>query len=109
MDLSTGGDRHAQNPYLAYSSRLSANVKKALYVLKITDQPNGERTAPEDFPSMQMRKSSRLKRWSWPGLVKQAASSILEIPRAISPAPGLQKQPVRKEILCWLACASMKR
>jgi hypothetical protein len=66
--------------------------------LKSLAMPKETRTAPVDFPSMQSRKSSCDSRFECALIVKQVASSALEMPSAISPAPGLQKQPVRSDI-----------
>ena len=65
--------------------------------MKLVINPTEARTAPLFLPSMHSRKSSSDSRLSWSGLVKHTSSSTREIPSAISPAPGLQKQPPRTE------------
>ena len=86
-----------------------AKLRNACASLKLVINPTEARTAPLFLPSMHSRKSSSDSRLSWSGLVKHTSSSTREIPSAISPAPGLQKQPVRSEMLDLLACASMLR
>ncbi len=61
------------------------------------------RTAPVVFSVKQVRKSWYSK---FVLIAKQDESSSAQRPNAISPSPGLQKQPVRNEIPILLAFSS---
>src|SRR5258706_4564481 len=92
-----------------YVNKPFEKAKNPCTSLKFVTIPIEMRTAPMDLPSKQVRKSSWERRCSWLGLVKQTSNSTRETPIATSPAPGLQKQPVRNEIFTSLAWCSIKR
>src|SRR5258706_6917916 len=92
-----------------YPSMFFVKFKNACTSLKFVTMPTETRTAPLDFPSMHRRKSSIDRRCSCSGCEQHTASSMREMTRASSPAPGLQKHPVRNDILDLLASSSMAR
>ena len=65
--------------------------------------PSDTRTAPVLLPSMHSRKSSTVRCVSCSGCRKHDDSSVPVRPSAISPPPGLQKQPVRSEMFAAFA------
>ena len=71
--------------------------------------PSETRTAPVLLPSMHNRKSSIVRWVSCSGWRKHDDSSVPVIPSAISPPPGLQKQPVLSEMPAAFARSSTSR
>src|SRR5579885_3558354 len=77
------------------SRNVWANSRKRYTSAKFVASPNETRTAPPVCSPIPLRKSSKGGRSS---IAMLCAHTSRGTPIATSPAPGLQKQPVRKEI-----------
>ena len=87
----------------------TARAKRAIArtSAKLLARPSDTRTAPCSCRRCSVRNSSNVMRRC--DRRKHESSSPFDRPSAVSPAPGLQKQPVRSEMRSRLACRSIRR
>src|ERR1044071_6144088 len=93
-----------------WSRRVPANSMKRCASAKLLASPSDTRIAPALLPPRLVTRSRKRVRFMFCGSSASAArTSSSVIPSAVSPAPGLQKQPVRSEIPCSPAISSTRR
>ena len=87
---------------LDWSINLWQKPRKPWISLKFVTIPTEIRTAPEDLPSIQWRKSSTVRRSSWPGWVKQTSSSTREMPERDLACAGVTETACPQGDACFI-------